>query len=60
MVGGETDDVVNGCLELARYATHRVRKLTRSELWSCVKVEVAVLGSLSLIVPVVSVDVKQH
>ena len=27
---------------------------------SCVKVEVAVLGSLSLIVVMVSVDVKQH
>ena len=27
---------------------------------SCVKVEVAVLGSLSLIVLMVSVDVKQH
>ena len=26
----------------------------------CVKVEVAVLGSPSLIVPTVSVDVKQH
>ena len=31
-----------------------------SELRSCVKVEVAVLGSPSLIVLVVSVDVKQH
>ena len=31
-----------------------------SELMSCVKVEVAVLGSLSLIVLMVSVDVKQH
>ena len=30
------------------------------ELKSCVKVEVAVLGPLSLIVPTVSVDVKQH
>ena len=30
------------------------------ELRSCVKVEVAVLGSPSLIVPTVSVDVKQH
>ena len=27
---------------------------------SCVKVEVAVLGSLSIIVRTVSVDVKQH
>ena len=31
-----------------------------SELRSCLKVEVAVLGSPSLIVLVVSVDVKQH
>ena len=30
------------------------------ELRSCVKVEVAVLGSPSLIILVVSVDVKQH
>ena len=33
--------------------------LSLSELRSCVKVEVAVLGSLSLISLVVSVDVKQ-
>ena len=33
---------------------------TYSELRSCVKVEVAVLGSLSLISLVVSVDVKRH
>ena len=32
---------------------------TDTELWSCVKVEMAVLGSPSLIVLVVSVDVKQ-
>ena len=31
-----------------------------SEFRSCVKVEVAVLGSKSLIVSTVSVDVKQH
>ena len=31
-----------------------------SELMSCVKDEVAVLGSPSLIVLMVSVDVKQH
>ena len=31
-----------------------------SEFRSCVKVEVAVLGSPSLIVRTVSVDVKQH
>ena len=32
----------------------------RSEIRSCVKDEVDVLDSLSLIVPVVSVDVKQY
>ena len=35
-------------------------KLTTSELRSRVKVEVAVLGSPSLIILMVSVDVKQH
>ena len=35
-------------------------RLQTSELRSCVKVEVAVLGSPSLINLVVSVDVKQH
>ena len=34
--------------------------LFATELRSCVKVEVAVLGSPSLIVLMVSVDVKQH
>ena len=33
---------------------------SKSEFRSCVKVEVAVLGSLSLTVIMVSVDVKQH
>ena len=33
---------------------------TGSELRRCVEVGVAVLGSLSLIVLMVSVDVKQH
>ena len=32
----------------------------QSDIRSCVKVEVAVLGSPSLIILVVSVDVKQH
>ena len=32
----------------------------QTELRSCVKVEVAVLGSPSLVVLMVSVDVKQH
>ena len=35
-------------------------RLITSELRRCVKVEVAVLGSPSLIVLMVSVDVKQH
>ena len=34
--------------------------LTFSELRNCVKVEVDVLGSPSLIVRAVSVDIKQH
>ena len=34
--------------------------LQAPELRGCVKVKVAVLGSLSLIVRTVSVDVKQH
>ena len=40
------------------FRTHSQRKPT--ELRSCVKVEVDVLGSPSLTVPTVSVDVKQH
>ena len=36
------------------------QKFCRSGLRSCVKVEVAVLGSPSLIVRTVSGDVKQH
>ena len=41
------------------------RKATLNECWktelrSCVKIEVVVLGSPSLIVPVISVDVRQH
>ena len=36
------------------------RTLIHTELRSCVKVEVAVMGSPSLIVPTVSGDVKQH
>ena len=41
---------------------HHVCILTEghSQLRSCVKVEVAVLGSPSLIIPTVSVDGKQH
>ena len=39
---------------------HPITKPITRELGSCVKVEVAVLGSPSLIVLTVSVDVKQH
>ena len=35
-------------------------RLINSELRSCVKVEVNVLGSSSLLVLMVSIDVKQH
>ena len=35
-------------------------RLVHTELRTCMKVEVAVLGSPSLTVPTVSVDVKQH
>ena len=41
--------------ELIRCTAHK-----GSELRSCVKVEMAVLGSPSLIVCTVSVDIKQH
>ena len=40
--------------------TDITRPIFFTELRSCVKVEVAVLGSSSLIVLMVSVDVKQH
>ena len=39
---------------------HHVYCNTSSKLRSCVKVEVAVLGSPTLLSPVVSVAVKQH
>ena len=45
------------------YATLYKRELvhiSNSELRSCVKVEVAVLGFLSLTIFIASVDVKQH
>ena len=37
-----------------------LKAMLGSEFRSCGKVKVAVLGSLSLISPVVSVDIKQH
>ena len=43
-----------------RRATLKKTNCVGSELRSCVKVEVDVLGSLSLIVSTVSVDVKQR
>ena len=48
------------CGLCGRKATLNLSSDTDLELRSCVKVEVAVLGSPSLIVLVVSVDVKQH
>ena len=48
------------CGFCGRKATLKLNLLPLSELRSCVKVEVAVLCSPSLIVLVVSVDVKQH
>ena len=43
-----------------RKATLRKKKLCKTELRSCVSVEVTVLGFPSLTVLIVSVDVKQH
>ena len=37
-----------------------IYQITSSEVRSCVKVEITVQGSMSLIVLMVSVDVKQH
>ena len=42
------------------FKRHNLWRPWLSELGSCVKVEVDVLGSPSLIVLIVSVDVKQH
>ena len=54
-------DVEMGTAEGMYVSTIRSRSLRRSaELRSCVKEKVAVLGSPSLIVPTVSVDVKSH
>ena len=54
-MGGEGDSTP--CY--SAFISHQ-RFLSVPELRSCVKVEVAVLGSPSLIVLMVSVDVKQH
>ena len=43
-----------------RKATLNLNSVSGPELRSCAKVEVDVLGSLSLIVLMVSVDVKRH
>ena len=55
-------DVPNSpCGLCGRNATlQKEQKSAVRELRSCLKVEVVVLGSTSLIVFVVSVDVKQH
>ena len=39
---------------------HLKKMISISDLRSCVKVEVDVLGSMSLIVSTISVNVKQH
>ena len=41
-------------------ATLNIKIITLSELRSCVKIQVSILGSPSPIVCTVSVDVKQH
>ena len=51
---GATDDSMSVSFKSTDHHT------LQSELRSCVKVEVAVLGSPSLTVRTVSVDVKQH
>ena len=52
--------VLNSPHGLCRREATLSLNLCHSELRSCVKVEVAVLGSPSLIVPMDSVDVKQR
>ena len=49
------------CGLCGRKATYEEEEAVNvSELRSCVKVQMAVLGSPSLITPTVSVDVKRH
>ena len=53
------------CRHLSLTEMNRIRGVgdvcaCAQELRSCVKVEVGVLGSLSIIVPTVSVTVKRH
>ena len=43
-----------------RKATMNLNSVSGPELWSCAKVEVDVLGSVSLPVLMVSVDVRRH
>ena len=52
--------VFSTAIRAHRYTINTSTFITLSELRSCVNVEVAVLGSPSLISLVVSVDVKQH
>ena len=55
-----TATVLGGCESRRQGFFAWIRQGERPELRSCVKVEVAVLGSPSRIVLVVSVDVKQR
>ena len=52
-------DVLGSPSLMVRTICMDVKQRRRTELRSCVKVEVAVLGSPSLMVLTVSVDVKQ-
>ncbi len=52
--------VLGGCESRRQGFVAWTRQGERPELRSCVKVEVAVLGSPSLTVLMISVDVKQH
>ena len=52
--------VPNSPYGLCGLQQHERKNATQAYSGSCVKVEVDVLGSPSLIVPMVSVDVKQH
>ena len=59
-LSGENKAIQLPALSSTGLLTRRGRHCTKPELRSCVKVEVAILGSLSLIVHTVSVDEKQH
>ena len=59
VLGSPSLIVLTVSLDVKQHLT-KERERERTELMSCVKVEVAVLDSPSLIVLTVSVDVKQH